>query len=370
MKYYDKLLPCSEFRVIVDELELLSRLKINWNLGGRRIKECFLAFAENQRDLRIAGEFYDEGDLFDVKKWDEDLILLSDLCSSLGLTNYLSSFEYSNKQGNYERAAAYMMQVIDKDSRSVEFYTLFSAQGQCLVDQKKNNEAKAVYTFLYNLMSETSNLDEYFTLETANKLINVLIDLEEYYDAERFARVAYELIRGGCLQRPDNNECIEIANAAQSLAEVSYHLIVQNGPDRCDIEEAEMLAKKAVRIRENTEPSIGPTSRAVKILIDILQLRNHDDEAKQILERSLAAILKIDGCAEIGIVARNNLDLAILHRKIFMKLAPGNVRTKELRIAKSYAEEAVRICTKMHLPPTDTLRLECKSELSDIMKLR
>lgn len=129
-----------------------------------------------------------------------------------------------------------------------------------------------------------------------------------------------------------------------------------------------MLIKKSIRMRESFDgPNYRPTSRTAQILVDILQLNNHDDEAKEFLERSLATNIKKGG-ENGGIVARSNQDLAVFHHKIFMKVAPSDARTKALYTAKSYAEEAVRICTKMH-PPKHVYRVECESVLSDIMKL-
>lgn len=180
----DMLLPCAEFKEKLDELARQLMGHANWDLGGKRIREYTVAFAENQHGHRIAGKLYDEGDLFKAKKWDEDVLVLSRLCREVAFSNMLSKGNLSFSDVYFEKAVAYIDQVVEKGSRIDDFFQLLTLQGQCLVCQDKNMEAKVVYTSLYNLVAETYEIDHYYCLEAANFLINVLIDLQEYYDAE------------------------------------------------------------------------------------------------------------------------------------------------------------------------------------------
>jgi hypothetical protein len=77
---------------------------------------------------------------------------------------------------------------------------IFSAlvtRGEHFVRQKNYNEAKTVFEDLYNLVFEAYYVDHPMVLKAANRLIDVLIQTEEYEDAERYARITYE-----CLTRP------------------------------------------------------------------------------------------------------------------------------------------------------------------------
>lgn len=71
-------------------------------------------------------------------------------------------------------------------SKGQNCYNLFDAQG-----------ARVNYEEAYILISEAKGYDSTHHLcsEAANALINALIQLNEYYDAERFARIAYEVKR-------------------------------------------------------------------------------------------------------------------------------------------------------------------------------
>ena len=75
-------------------------------------------------------------------------------------------------------------------------------------------------------------------------MINVLILTEEYEDAERYARISYE-----CLTRSIDTESEEVANAAESLANIMYNLI-RRGVEGVNVVEAEMLSRKVLRIRQ------------------------------------------------------------------------------------------------------------------------
>lgn len=66
----------------------------------------------------------------------------------------------------------------------------------------------------------------------------------DYYDAERFAQVCYDSFT--CAPLDPNS--YEAAIAASNLPCASINLIKANGPESADIEEAEMLVRKAVRI--------------------------------------------------------------------------------------------------------------------------
>jgi hypothetical protein len=84
-------------------------------------------------------------------------------------------------------------------------------------------------------------------LKIASLLISVLINLGEFFDAERYARFLYD-----CLTRPIDPESEEVADAADTLATVIYNMINKNGTVH-DILEAETLSRKSIRIMERIQ---------------------------------------------------------------------------------------------------------------------
>jgi hypothetical protein len=97
-------------------------------------------------------------------------------------------------------------------------------------------------------------------------------NLGDHYDAERFARINYEILTSP--HHGSDLESYEVANAARNLSLASCNLIKANGPNSADIEEAEMLARKAVRIIKNLK---GPISSeiiwAISSLLSVVILK-------------------------------------------------------------------------------------------------
>jgi hypothetical protein len=91
------------------------------------------------------------------------------------------------------------------------------------------------------------NPEHPLVLEAGGKLIEILVLTGDFYDAERFARVCYEALT----RAPLDPDSFEAANAAKNLVNSSYLLIETNGPESANIDEAEMLARKAVSIMKN-----------------------------------------------------------------------------------------------------------------------
>jgi hypothetical protein len=61
-----------------------------------------------------------------------------------------------------------------------------------LTSELKHLEAKAVYEEVYDLMAILHHPTHPIVLEIASLLIPVLINLKEFYDAERYARFLYD----------------------------------------------------------------------------------------------------------------------------------------------------------------------------------
>lgn len=124
----------------------------------------------------------------------------------------------------------------------------------------------------------------------------------EYYDAERYARINFEI-----LTKPIDNETLDIGNYSESLAIISYHLIQENGLDSGDIAEAEMFARKAIRVKEKTHGvNYRFTMRALRTLSSILQLQGKNiEEVRDISERCLAINITYDSSNKEGVTSND-----------------------------------------------------------------
>jgi tetratricopeptide (TPR) repeat protein len=191
----------------------------------------------------------------------------------------------------FDRAILYGKRIGREQTRTDYVYKTFLAKTESLHHQSILNLncmspqiVKGVYEDAYNWMAEAYNPYHPKVLEAANHLIKILIQTEEYYDAERYAIICYE-----CLTRPVDTESDEVAFAAEALARINHELVARNKGG--DHEKAEYLCRKSLRIWESLyEPDVFPIGIALDTLSDILILKeNHDDEVKDLLERLLAA---------------------------------------------------------------------------------
>jgi hypothetical protein len=147
-----------------------------------------------------------------------------------------------------------------EESRINLVFSALVRKGSNFASQQEYSEAKSVFEEVYNLVAEAYYVDYPLVLKAATFLINVLIQTEEYEDAERYARITYE-----CLTRPVDTESEEVANAAESLANVTYLLIHRKGVKDGDIVEAEMLSRKSLRIKEKIYGANNPATVNSKI---------------------------------------------------------------------------------------------------------
>lgn len=100
------------------------------------------------------------------------------------------------------------------------------------------SDSRTWFEDAYNLLAEHYHPSHHKVLQAGNDLINILILLEEYYDAERYARICYE-----CLTKPVDTQSEEVRRAAEFLSRVTLKLIEKDVDDKGhDIVEVEMLA--------------------------------------------------------------------------------------------------------------------------------
>jgi tetratricopeptide (TPR) repeat protein len=201
--------------------------------------------------------------------------------------------------------------------------------------------------------------------KAAGILINCLINQGDLFNAERFAEQTYANLRdikNGIDQKGD-----DVAMGAFNLANVILRQVDLQHVDG-DLIKAEKLARESLRIRirlyGSDDHRVGMNC---SILGRILMNRGElGDETKELLERSLAIDVVNEGPDGQNTAGGNSAisqlyyNLAIIESVIIMKQA-------QLLVAKSHAEEAVRIETKIH-DPTHPNNVAAASLLSKILR--
>jgi hypothetical protein len=92
----------------------------------------------------------------------------------------------------------------------------------------------------------------------------------------------------------------------------------------------------------------------------------YGDETKELLERSLAIYVVSEG-PDGSNTAAGNITFSQLHYNLAKIQSVISIKRTQLLLAKSYAEEAVRIETKIHNPSHPNCILAA-SQLSDILR--
>jgi hypothetical protein len=157
-----------------------------------------------------------------------------------------------------------------------------------------------------------------------------------------------------------------------ALADVTYKLIYESKQEGWDILEAEMLARKAIRIYEKIygHNNLAYQATAFQVLSKILtSIGNHDVEAKDLFEKALSIYVDSEGTNGHN-VAIMNYQLGLFHLRMAVadKTTYGMARIREGAISKIYWKEAIRINTKLH-GSTHDQTLQSISMLSGMIEL-
>lgn len=167
-----------------------------------------------------------------------------------------------------------------------------------------------------------------------------------------------------CLTRPEEKNSIEVAKSAESLARVSYKLLLKNGPssDYADIIEAEFLVRKAIRIKEVVYKTPSPVrAQSLNTLSDILQLKgDRNEEVQALLEEMLSIYSTSHGADSINVLVINS-QLCKFHFKSSLQFSLASMKREELQKAEKYGTETVRLSVKIHGPThVDTVGFEAR----------
>lgn len=275
--------------------------------------------------------------------------------------------DYVKAESHADKGISYAKLIIIEEER-VELLSLaLRKKARIFYYQFKYKEAQLVYEEMYNALVEVYQPDHPKVLAAANQMIQNLIDLKEFGDAERYARISYD-----CLTRPVDTESIGVAHAAMALADVTYKLICESKQEGWNMLEAEMLARKAIRIYEKIygHDNLAYQATAFQVLSKILtSIGNHDIEAKDLFEKALSIYVDSEGTNGHN-VAIMNYQLGLFHLKMAMadKATYGTAWIREGAISKIYWKEAIRINTKLH-GPTHDQTLQSISMLSGMIVL-
>jgi hypothetical protein len=213
----------------------------------------------------------------------------------------------------------------------------------------------------YNVVVDTYDPVHPQVQEAAGILISSLIYQGDFFNAERFADQTYQNLRD--MKNGMDQEGEEVAMGAFNLANV---ILRQNDGDFI---KGEKLARESLLIRTRlygvNDHRIG---RSCMLLSRILMIQDKDkdgDETKELLQRSLAIYLENEG-PDGPNTAVGNISICQLHYKLAMIQSVNSMKRTQLLLAKSYAEEGVRIETKIH-NPSHSNYVSAASQLSDIL---
>jgi hypothetical protein len=201
--------------------------------------------------------------------------------------------DFNKAHHHCDQSIYYAKQLKEGEEKRKWVYDTLIWKGDLYYQLCSFNVAKVAMEEAYIYVSEIYNPEHPLVLEAADKLIQALGQTHDYYDAEWFARICYEALT----RAPLDPESYEAARAATRLANASRHLIDENGADSADIEEAEMLARKAVRIVKKVK---GPCSEEIRFsfsfLMDIkCHKNNYGQETKGLLEDYLSDAIRYEG---------------------------------------------------------------------------
>jgi tetratricopeptide (TPR) repeat protein len=265
------------------------------------------------------------------------LNLLSETCGGLGTT--LCTLEnFSDAEGYIEKSLFYARKIGQENI----LYKALTSKGSYLTFQSRDKEAKACYEEGYEIMSALHSLDHPVVLEAAKHIITNCMNLKDYYDCERYARVVYQYV-----SRPIDRENLDVADAALDLSSALCGLISERGAEGGSIVEAEMLVRKSIRISEGKfSPDILVLNYAA---LSNIQAMNKDlsEERRCLLQLTLDIRLKREG-ADYYFVGVAQQNLGVYHRDVMVSLPPGIAREEQRRLGISYCKEAIRVNTKLH----------------------
>lgn len=194
--------------------------------------------------------------------------------SNLSAT-YKNLKDWGRTEYYIEQSTIHSKQIKDKKKRTAAVFRYLNHQSNLYYNIGNYIISKAIREKAYIYVSKVYDPEHPLVLQAGGKLIEILTETGDYYDAERYARFCYD----GLTHAPLNPDSKEAAMAASNLVDASYNMIKESGPESADINEAEALARKGVRITKELMKHSKSAERSFCILIDILLYKeNYGDE--------------------------------------------------------------------------------------------
>jgi hypothetical protein len=193
--------------------------------------------------------------------------------------------------GHCQRAISFAKRItVSGELRTETICEVLSTLGCLRMGETKPKEARIIYEECYNLLAIQYNPVHPKIVDAVSNLIKNLCIENEYALAETYARLTYET-----LMSPYNDYELESAAVATGIHNLSYcifYSVQADGPgsEGYKIEEAETLAREALRITEKIWGSSNHhvADRLINLTNILFLTGVGGDPIKELYERSLS----------------------------------------------------------------------------------
>jgi hypothetical protein len=273
--------------------------------------------------------------------------------------------QFDVAEGHCQRCLVYSRRYkLEGEKKTTSIFESLKTHCSLRERQGKLSDALTFAEECYNLVVEAYDPVHPQVQEAAGILIHILIEKGDLYDAERYAQVTYGNLRDK--KNGIDQESEAVAEGAFNLANVIFR---QNG----DLIKAEELARESLRIRillyGINHHSVGLSCELLAIILD--KQGKLGDETRGFYERNLAIAIRNNGPDGLN-TAHQHLQISAFYYKVTGAQTTVDLQQKQLLLAKSHMEEALRIYSKIHGPThpdtlkTASLLTTISSELSQI----
>jgi tetratricopeptide (TPR) repeat protein len=283
-------------------------------------------------------------------------------CAETNIAAIFKCLKKNNKvQDHMELAVSHAKKMQEGEEKTKLLFDALNSLGDAYHKLQKLSETKAVREEAYECLTETYDVDHPLVLEAGRQLVEILSVIGDYYDSERFARVCYE----SQTRAPFDPESLQAAFAASNLAIASCNLIKSEGPESADIEEALMLARKAVYIMKKLG---DPGDDGVRwsfgnLVIVIFQKGDFGHETMKLFEDFLSDAIK--NREDDANISAANSHLGSLHYALYLR---DIEKVEHLLLSESYCKEALTLRMR-YFKEEDLVTSQLATFLSNVTKV-
>ena len=342
------------------------------------------SFLENLRLVLDAGA--DEDAPFDVTLH-KDLILeqLSQTERKLAI-NCMELKRFSESDSHCQQSLAFANLVVEcTDKKMTLLFEALLCYGELRGHQywkDCDKSSKGAYDYFeeaYILVSEAYGPVHPQVQEVSVHLIGSLIKLGDFVEAERFARINYEsLVSPDSGIEPDSRQ---VMKGASMLVKICYVTAQQRKSALVDLDEAEQLARKVVRIAMKTDGNHGYDTGIYQfdlyqVLRERLKAYSERMTEKEIAKTTHEMKLLLDRSHTItvrchGLDSKNTMymthEMHSFYKALHSALAQGPDKDEALRQSDELQHATVRVSMRVNgITHAYTLALLNQMSLSDI----